>query len=466
MLLLAVAASAGWVQGIRAENIASKEPVAPERGSRHQPLPDLPGVSLGTGADPVHRRKGSGGEHPGPRRKTLLVRTALPLGRPRAARRRPMVAALRKDRTREQLQRRSRRGTGPCSQLRRSVPSATARRPHVGFDDRYSDTEGGSGRPGRTARRRRRAEPENGRRLAAASNPSYEPNDLASNDQNVADRARCELGLGLQRLSDGSLQKDAEGNPVPVREPRVPNSVGRSSGTTPSRVDLQSRHGRGGARVGQVHTGHPFDRRAALPTPRRVRRAASRSTTTARVVAVGSLANALRVSCNTAFAQVAVDIGADQLYEHRAGSGPGPVRRRCIRRMRRQAVFGRHRAHASRLPTARAQKQERRRHRSCREAIDAGVPRACRFRSMGDPGIAFRHGDRCGHRRQRRIRSQASVRRARDRSHAVQRRARDPHGHRTVRDIAGGGRTARADDARASSRPERHRVPSVGSVLR
>ncbi len=84
---------------------------------------------------------------------------------------------------------------------------------------------------------------------------------------------------------------------------------------------------------------------------------------------------------------------------------------------------------------------------------------------MGDPGIAVRHGPSGGHRRQRRFRSQAALRRARHRS-ARRGRPRGAHGNRRVGAVARSRRTARTDDARSRHRRDRltcvQRIPHPG----
>ncbi|MGH2759544.1 MAG: peptidoglycan D,D-transpeptidase FtsI family protein [Actinomycetota bacterium] len=153
--------------------------------------------------------------------------------------------------------------------------------------------------------------PKTGAVLVAASDPSYDPNGLASNDRAEADRARCELGLGVKRLSDGAPLRDENGEFIECENAQSPMLS----------VALQSRRPPGSsfkvvAAAAALESGRYSPDAPAVPSSGSY--TAPGDTRPIRNfgggVCGGSLANALRISCNTAFAQIAVDIGADRLY--------------------------------------------------------------------------------------------------------------------------------------------------------
>lgn len=135
--------------------------------------------------------------------------------------------------------------------------------------------------------------PKTGAVYVAASVPSYDPNDLASNDRSVAISARCALGLGDSNCKN----PDAPMVSVALQARRPPGSTfkvvtaaaaleaGYTANTPRQPVtgsytapgDTQGIGNYGGGACG------------------------------------GTLADALRISCNTAFARIAVDVGPDQL---------------------------------------------------------------------------------------------------------------------------------------------------------
>ena len=61
--------------------------------------------------------------------------------------------------------------------------------------------------------------PKTGAVYVAASNPTYDPNPLASNDRLVAEQARCELGIGLQAAVRRNASAKTPTANRPVREP-------------------------------------------------------------------------------------------------------------------------------------------------------------------------------------------------------------------------------------------------------
>jgi peptidoglycan glycosyltransferase len=154
--------------------------------------------------------------------------------------------------------------------------------------------------------------PKTGAVYAAASNPSYDPNPLASNERPVAEQARCALGAGVQRLSDGSLRKDEEGNDVPCSNASNPlRSVALQSERPPGST-FKVVTAAAALESGKYNPDTPTKGGASYVPP-----GESQNHPIGNFGAGscgGTLANALRVSCNTSFAQIAVDIGADRLY--------------------------------------------------------------------------------------------------------------------------------------------------------
>lgn len=152
--------------------------------------------------------------------------------------------------------------------------------------------------------------PKTGAVLVAASNPSYDPNPLASNDRAEADAARCELGIGVKRLSDGTPVRDENNQLVECSNPASPllsvalqarRPPGSSFKVVTAAAALES--GKYSPDSPSVPGGSSY---TAPGDTRAIHNFGGGS-------CGGSLANSLRVSCNTAFAQIAVDIGADRL---------------------------------------------------------------------------------------------------------------------------------------------------------
>lgn len=305
ILLLAVSLSSGWVQGIRAERIAAFEPVNPkdpterarnrfrifqecrwERG----PILSIDGRVLAESRKaPEGRRCLYERTYPSKELAAHVVgQWSLHYGKS------GLEAAYNVDLV----------GSPPPP---KSIAEFFQQRPRVGHTlvstidtrlqkeaiDALEDRRGGVVA----------LNPKTGAVLVAASVPSYDPNDLASNDRSVAADARCELGLGdvdrcynpnsptvsvaLQaRRPPGSSFKIVtaaaalESGKYTPDSPSVPV---RSAYTAPG--DTRPIHNYGGGSCG------------------------------------GSLANALRVSCNTAFAQIASDISADQFRRTASAMG-------------------------------------------------------------------------------------------------------------------------------------------------
>jgi peptidoglycan glycosyltransferase len=153
--------------------------------------------------------------------------------------------------------------------------------------------------------------PKTGAVMVAASNPTYDPNPLASNDRLEALQARCEVGIGEQRLSDGDLRHDANGDTIPCDNPETPMTS----------VALQARRPPGST-FKVVTAAAALESGKYTPDTNTVGGSSYTAPGDTRAIGNygsgscgGSLANALRVSCNTSFARVAVDVGADQLYK-------------------------------------------------------------------------------------------------------------------------------------------------------
>ncbi|HYZ93222.1 MAG TPA: penicillin-binding transpeptidase domain-containing protein [Actinomycetota bacterium] len=312
LLLLAVAGSAGWVQGLRAENVAQNEPCDPddqtdcarnrfrifaecrwERG----PILSIDGQVLAESARAPEGRRclyertypaeglvshvvGQWSLHYG---KTGLEKTynAELIGEPLPA---------------------------------KSIGDLFRQRPRVGntlvstIDTRLQNEalSGLEGRRGGVVA----LNPKTGAVLVAASNPSYDPNPLASNDRAEADRARCDLGVGVKRLSDGTPLRDESGNFVECENAAAPllsvalqarRPPGSSFKVVTAAAALES------GKYSPDQPTVPFSGAYTAPGDTRpIRNFGGGS-------CGGSLANALRVSCNTAFAQIGVDIGPDRL---------------------------------------------------------------------------------------------------------------------------------------------------------
>ncbi len=169
--------------------------------------------------------------------------------------------------------------------------------------------------------------PKTGAVMVAASIPSYDPNDLASNNQQVALDAYCRFGNGFQRDPDGSLKRDANGDRVSCSNPQDPmTSValrahrppGSSFKAVTAAAALES-----GKFTPDTFTAAGSSYLAPGDIPKNsIHNFGGGS-------CGGTLANALRQSCNISFAKVAVDIGEDRLYSTAQamdlGQDPGPA---------------------------------------------------------------------------------------------------------------------------------------------
>jgi peptidoglycan glycosyltransferase len=320
-LLLAVAASAGWIQGLRSEEIAAYEPEG-EDGEQARnrfrifqecrwergPILSIDGRVL---AESVRSQEG----------RRCLYERRYPMG----------------DLTSHVVGRWSIHfpKTGleavPDYNLElvgqplpaKSIADLFKQRPRVGntlvstIDTRLQREalKALAGRPGGVVA----MNPKTGAVYVAASNPSYDPNPIASNNREEALQALCELGVGNQRLSDGSERKDAEGEPIPCRNLTNPmTSVAlrarRPPGSTFKVVTAAAalESGKYNPDTNTVGGG------SYLPPGESADNAIGNYGGGA---CGGSLANALRVSCNTSFARVAVEIGAERFYDTAVAMG-------------------------------------------------------------------------------------------------------------------------------------------------
>lgn len=313
MLLLAVTASAGWVQGLRAENIATQEPCDPtdptdcarnrfrifaecrwERG----PILSIDGQVLAESRRaPEGRRCLYERTYPSDELVSHVVgQWSLHYGKT------GLEGAYNTELVGEAL---------PA----RSLADLFRQRPRVGntlvstIDTRLQREalEALEGRRGGVVA----LNPKTGSVLVAASNPSYDPNPLASNDRSEADGARCELGIGVKRLSDGTALRGAEGELVPCENPAAPLLSVALQGRRPPGSSFKVVTAAAALESGQYSPDSPslpFSGSYTAPgDSRSIGNYGGGS-------CGGSLSNSLRVSCNTAFAQIAVDIGADNLY--------------------------------------------------------------------------------------------------------------------------------------------------------
>lgn len=311
--LLAVAASAGWVQGIKSEEIAAREPESPDGGRainrfrifqecrwERGPILSIDGQVL---AESVRSQEG---------RRCLYERTypsedlaphvvgqwSLHYGKTglEAAYNLDLVGDCAPPDSWGDL-------FEPCIRVGNTLVSTV--------DTRLQETamEALSGRRGGVVA----MNPKTGAVYVAASNPTYDPNPLSSNDRVAADRARCELGLGIQRLSDGTARRDESGDEIPCENPQSPTlsvalQTRRPPGSTFKVVTAAA-----ALESGKYSPDTPTEGGASYLPPGEAARFPIRNYGLGSCG--GTLANALRVSCNTSFAQIAVDVGAQRLYD-------------------------------------------------------------------------------------------------------------------------------------------------------
>jgi peptidoglycan glycosyltransferase len=325
ILLLAVTVSAGWVQGVRSEEISSNEPngarnlfrIFQECRWRRGPILSIDGETL---ADTKRVPKG---HH-------CLYQRTYPSGDLAAGVVGQWSLYFQKTGIENAYQKYLIGGPAPA----KSISDLFRSRPRIGntvvstLDTRLQKTaiDALAGRRGGVVA----MNPKTGAVLVAASVPSYDPNPLASNDRKTAQAAECALGNGDELDADGNLKRDASGKPIPCvnyQNPLVPVALqahrppGSAFKVVTAAAALDS-----GKFTPDSDTGYggsylpPGDTKSLGNFGGEV--------------CGGTLANALRVSCNTSFARVAVAIGADQLYataaamgldEQASGAGGGAV---------------------------------------------------------------------------------------------------------------------------------------------
>ena len=135
-------------------------------------------------------------------------------------------------------------------------------------------------------------EPSTGKILAMVSVPTFDPNRLATHDFAAARQA---------------LQAARRGRHRAAAQPGHPEAAG-------PRLDVQARHRRGRARVGQVRRTRRDRARAATPSScRRPPAPPAWSTTRAATARADGLTlrQAMEQSCNTTFAQLAIEVGSE-----------------------------------------------------------------------------------------------------------------------------------------------------------
>ena len=309
ILLLAVAGSAGWVQGIRAEQVASYEPASVKHpGERARnifrifeecrwergPILSLDGQVLAESrpAAPGHRCRF---ERVYPSRDLaphVVGQWSLHFGKT------ALESAYNIDLV----------GEPPPP---RTLSEVFEQRPRVGntlistIDTRLQRTaiEALGGRRGGVVA----LNPKTGAVFVAASLPSYDPGGLSANDRATAIAARCRLGIGFRTDANGNTLRNSRGERIECSNPGAPLLS----------VALQARRPPGSSfkvvtAAAALESGKYTPDAPHVPVR-------GRYTPPGDVLSIGNfgggscggnIAQALRVSCNTAFAQIASDIGA------------------------------------------------------------------------------------------------------------------------------------------------------------
>lgn len=313
VLLLAVAASAGWVQGIRSEEIAANEPVTPD-GDRARnrfrifqecrwergPVLSIDGQVLAESVKaPEGRRCIYERRYPAEELAPHVVgQWSLHFGKT------GLESAYNPDLVGEPL---------PA----KTIGDMFKQRPRVGntlvatIDTRLQKEamKALAGRRGGIVA----LNPKTGAVYVAASNPSYDPNGLSSNNRLDAEHARCELGVGVQRLSDGTPRTDDKGEPIECNNPASPLISVALQARRPPGSTFKVVTAAAALESGKYNPDTPTRGGASYVPPGESSRFPIRNYGLGSCG--GNLTNALRASCNTSFAQIAVDIGADRLYK-------------------------------------------------------------------------------------------------------------------------------------------------------
>lgn len=305
IMLLAVASFAGWVQGIHAEDIAASEPRSPDDGTqaRNQfrifqecrwergAILSVDGQVLAESRPTDTGRRCLFERHypSGALAPHVVGQWSLHYGKT------ALEGAYNKDLVGE---------PEPAT----SISEMFSERPRVGntlvstIDARLQQEalDALDGRRGGVVA----LDPKTGAVMVAASNPSYDPNGLASNDRDSAIRARCELGI-----PEGGSVLSEDGEDIPCDNPSAPLLS----------VALQARRPPGSSfkvvtAAAALETGRWSPESPSVPA--RGSYTAPGDTVSlgnfGGSVCGGNLREALRASCNTAFAEIAVDVGADQ----------------------------------------------------------------------------------------------------------------------------------------------------------
>jgi peptidoglycan glycosyltransferase len=309
LLLIAVTISAGWVQGIRAEQVASYEPTDPHHpGERARnifriyeecrwergPILSVDGQVLAESrpATAGHRCKYERDYPSGDLAPHVVGQWSLYFGKTglESAYNTDLVGQPAPPKTlSEVFQERPRVGNTLVStidtRLQKVALSALAGR-----------------RGGVIA-----LNPKTGAVLVAASVPSYDPNGLSSNDRTTAMDARCRLGLGFRLDANGNTVKNARGEPVLCSNPNAPLLSVALQAQRPPGSSFKVVTAAAALESGKYTPNSPSTPTVGAYTP------------PGDVVPIhnfggevcgGDMAQALQVSCNTSFARIASDIGA------------------------------------------------------------------------------------------------------------------------------------------------------------
>ena len=309
VLLIAVTISAGWVQGIRAEQIASYEPADPHHpGERARnifriyeecrwergPILSIDGQVLAESrlAAPGHRCKYDRNYPAGDLAPHVVGQWSLYFGKT------GLESAYNADLV----------GQPPPA---KTLAEVFQERPRVGdtlvstIDTRLQKAavQALAGRRGGIVA----LNPKTGAVLVAASVPSYDPNGLASNDRITALQARCSLGLGFRLDDQGNTVRNSRGEPVLCSNPNSPLLSVALQAQRPPGSSFKVVTAAAALESGKYTPGYPYVPSRGAYTP------------PGDVIAIhnfgggvcgGNITEDLRVSCNTAFAQIANDIGA------------------------------------------------------------------------------------------------------------------------------------------------------------
>jgi peptidoglycan glycosyltransferase len=309
VLLIAVTISAGWVQGIRAEQVASYEPADPHHpGERARnvfrifeecrwergPILSVDGQVLAEShlAPPGHRCRYERTYPAGDLVPHVVGQWSLHFGKT------GLESAYNSDLV----------GEPPPA---KTLSEVFQQRPRVG-NTLVSTIDTRLQRAALAALGGRRGgvvalNPKTGAVLVAASVPSYDPNGLASNDRATALAARCRLGLGFRLDANGNYVRNSRGEPQLCSNPNAPLLSVALQSQRPPGSSFKVVTAAAALESGKYRPDSPYVPVRGAYTP------------PGDVIAIhnfgggscgGTISEDLRVSCNTAFAQIATDIGA------------------------------------------------------------------------------------------------------------------------------------------------------------